>query len=75
MGGGVARRVGFGFDNTAAKADAGEFADDDFADEKAGQGHGVQGKFGTAEAADGNDSFAGCHGGQARQSSNGGAKV
>ncbi len=62
VGGGVARRVGLGFDNTAAKADAGEFADDDFADEKAGQSHGVQGKFGTAEATNRNGSFPGCHG-------------
>jgi hypothetical protein len=71
----VARRVGLGFDNTAAKTDAGEFANDDFADKKAGQSHGVQGKFGTAEAPDRNGSFAGCHGWQARQSSKGGAKA
>jgi len=75
VGGGVARRVGFGFDNTAAKAHTGEFADNDFADEKAGQSHGVQGKFGTAEAANGNESLAGCHGWQARQSSTAGESL
>jgi hypothetical protein len=34
--GGVALGVGFGFDDATAKADAAEFTDDNFADEKAG---------------------------------------
>jgi hypothetical protein len=69
VGGGVAPGVGLGFDDATAEADAGEFADDNFADEKAGEGDGVCREFGAAEAADGNGSFAGGRGWQARQSS------
>src|SRR5882724_11812840 len=53
MRGGVALRIGFGFHNAAAKPGAGKFADDDFADEEAGQGHGVRRQFGAAKATDG----------------------
>jgi len=34
--GGIALRIGLGFDDAAAEAGAGKFANDDFADEKAG---------------------------------------
>ncbi len=57
--GGIALRIGFGFHDAAAKADTGEFANDDFADEKAGQGHGVRGEFGAAKTADGSRGLAG----------------
>jgi hypothetical protein len=60
VSGGVALRVGFGFDNAPTKPGAGEFADYNFADEKAGQGDGIRRQFGTAKAPDGNESFAGC---------------
>jgi hypothetical protein len=36
-----------------------EFPNDDFADQKAGQGHGVRGQFGAAKAADGGGRLAG----------------
>jgi hypothetical protein len=65
----IARRVGFGFDDPAAKAAAREFADDDFADQKASQRHGVQREFGAAKAPDGNGNLAGCQGSQAQKSS------
>jgi hypothetical protein len=67
--GGIARRVGLGFDDAAAKASAGEFADDNFADKKAGQRDGIRREFNAAEAPDGNGSLAGCHDWQARKSS------
>ena len=66
---GVARRVGLGFDDAAAKAGAGEFADDNFADQKAGQRHGVHREFGAVEVPDGNEGLAECWGWQARRSS------
>jgi hypothetical protein len=69
VSGRIALWVGFCFHDTAAKPGAGEFADDNFADEKAGQRDGVRRQLGAAEAPDGNGSFAGCHGWQARQSS------
>ena len=56
--GGVALGVSFGFDDATAKAGAGEFADDDFANKKAGQSDGVRGELGPAEAPD-DGSFAG----------------
>jgi hypothetical protein len=34
--GGIALRVGFGFDDATGKPGAGELADDDFADQEAG---------------------------------------
>jgi hypothetical protein len=40
--GGIALRVGFGFDDATAKAGAGKLANDNFADKKAGQGDGVR---------------------------------
>jgi hypothetical protein len=49
---GIAWRVGFGFDDAAAKAGAGEFANDDFADQKASQRDGMRWEFGAAEAPD-----------------------
>ncbi len=67
--GGIARRVGFGFDDAAANAGAGEFADDNLADKKAGQRYGVHREFAATEAPDGNGSLAGCRGWQARKSS------
>jgi hypothetical protein len=67
--GGIVLRVSFGFHYAAGEANAGEFADDNFANEKTGEGDGVRGQFGTAEATDGNGSFAGRNGWQARQSS------
>lgn len=69
MSGGIALRIGFGFHDTTAEADTGEFANDDFVDEKAGQGDGIRRQFGAAKAADGNGSFTGLGGWQARQSS------
>lgn len=57
--GGIALRVGLSFHDAAAKAQAGEFANDDFADQKAGQGHGVRGQFGAPKAADGGCRLAG----------------
>jgi uncharacterized protein len=62
--GGIALRIGLGFDDATAKPAAGEFADDNFADEKAGQRDRVRGKFGAAEAPHGNGSFGGGHGWQ-----------
>jgi hypothetical protein len=62
--GGIALGVGLGFDDAAAQASAGELADDNFADEEAGEGDGVRGEFRTAEVADGNGSFAGSQGWQ-----------
>jgi len=67
--GGVARRVGLGLDDAAAKAGAGEFANDDFADQKTGQLDGVRGEFDAAEAPDGNGSLTGYRDWQARKSS------
>ena len=72
--GGIALRVGFGFNDTPAEAEAREFADDDFADEKAGQCDGIRREFGTAEAADGNGGLGGYLGWQVRQSSEGSRK-
>ena len=43
VGGGVALGVGLGFDDAAAKTGSGKLADDDFADQEAGQGYGVGG--------------------------------
>jgi hypothetical protein len=43
VGGGVTLGVSLGFDDAAAEARSGEFADDDFADQEAGQGDGVGG--------------------------------
>ena len=40
--GGIARRVGFGFDDATAKVGAGKLANDNFADKKAGQGDRVR---------------------------------
>jgi hypothetical protein len=40
--GGIALRIGFGFYDAAAQADVREFANDDFADQKAGQRYGVR---------------------------------
>ena len=57
--GGIALRVGFGFDDATAKAGAGELANDNFADQEAGQGDRVRRQLGAAEAADGDGSFAG----------------
>ena len=57
--GGIARRVGLGFDDVAAKAGAGELANDNFADKKAGQGDRVHWQLGAAEATDRDGSFAG----------------
>ena len=59
VGGGIALRIGFGFDDPAAKSAAGELANHNFADEKAGEGDRVRGELGAAEAADGYGSFAG----------------
>jgi hypothetical protein len=42
VGGGIALRVGFGFDDAATKADAREFANDNLANKKAGQGDGAR---------------------------------
>jgi hypothetical protein len=39
--GGVALRICLGFDDAAAQAPTGELADDDFADEEAGEGDGI----------------------------------
>jgi hypothetical protein len=58
VGGRIALRVGFGFDNPAAQTDPEELADDNFADEKAGEGDRICGEFGATEAADGNGGFA-----------------
>lgn len=52
MAGGIAGRIGFGFDDAAAEASGGEIVDDDFADEEAGESDGARGKFGTMETAD-----------------------
>jgi hypothetical protein len=41
VGGRVALRICLGFDDAAAQALTGEFADDDFADEEAGEGDGI----------------------------------
>jgi hypothetical protein len=54
MRGRVARRISFGFDNAAAEPGGGEFAHDDFADEEAREGDGVDRQLGAAEAADRN---------------------
>jgi len=43
MGGGVSLGVSLGFNDAAAEAPSGELADDDFADQEAGQGYGVGG--------------------------------
>ncbi len=67
----VTPRVGFGFHDATAEPNAGEFADDNFADQKAGKRHGVRRQFGAAKTPYGSGSFAGCHGWQARQSSGG----
>jgi hypothetical protein len=64
VGGRIALRVGFGFDNPAAQTDPEELADDNFADEKAGEGDRICGEFGATEAADGNGGFAGVQGWQ-----------
>jgi len=66
VSGGIALRIRLRFHDTAAKPDAGEFADDNFADEKACQRDSVPRQLGAAEAPDGNGSFAGCHGWQAQ---------
>ena len=66
VSGGIALWIRLRFHDTAAKPGAGEFADDNFADEKAGQRDSVPRQLGAAEAADGNGSFAGCHGWQAQ---------
>jgi hypothetical protein len=49
--GGIARRIGFGFHDAAAKPSGGEIVDDYFADEEARESNGVLRKFRTAEAA------------------------
>jgi hypothetical protein len=59
VGGRVALRIGLGFDDSAAQASAGEFTDDNFADQKSRQGDGVRREFGATQAADGNGSFQG----------------
>jgi DUF177 domain-containing protein len=67
--GGITSRVTFGLNDAPAETDAGEFADDDLADQEARQGDGIRGQFGAAKAADSNGNFAGLGGWQARQSS------
>jgi hypothetical protein len=42
VGGGIALRVGFGFDDAPTEADAREFANDNLANKKAGQGDGAR---------------------------------
>jgi hypothetical protein len=57
--GGVALRICLGFDDAAAQAPTGELADDDFADEEAGEGDGIGRELCAAQAADRNRGFAG----------------
>src|SRR5260370_31043510 len=71
MRGRVALRIGFRCHNAAAEPNAGEFTDNNFADQETGKRHGVRRQFGAAKTPDGNGSFVGCHGWQARQSSDG----
>ena len=59
VSGGITLWVGLSFDDATAQAAPGEFADDNFADEKAGEGNRVSGEFGAAQASDGNRGLAG----------------
>jgi hypothetical protein len=43
VSGGIALRVGFGFHDAATETDAGEFANHNLANQKAGQGDGICG--------------------------------
>jgi len=52
MAGGIAGRIGFGFDDAATEASGGEIVDDDFADEEAGKSDGARGKVGTLQGMD-----------------------
>jgi len=52
VAGGIARRIGFGFDDASADAPIGKIVDDYFADEEACKGDGVFRQFRAAEAAD-----------------------
>jgi hypothetical protein len=60
MSGGIALRVGLGFDDPTAELSASEFPHDNLTDEEAGEGDGVRGELGAAEAPDGNGSFGSC---------------
>src|SRR5260221_3335747 len=66
VSGGIALRIRLRFHDTAAKPDAGEFADDNFADEKACQRDSVPTQLGAAQAPAGNWNVAGWHGWQAQ---------
>jgi hypothetical protein len=50
MGGGIARRIGFGFDDAAHQPATGEFANHDLADEEAGEGDCIRRQLRAAEA-------------------------
>jgi hypothetical protein len=63
MGGGIAWRIGFGFDDAADKPAGGEFANHDLADEKAGQGDCADRQLRTAEASNQDASSAAIHDG------------
>jgi len=49
MSGGVARRIGFGFDDAADKCGGGEFAHDELADEEARESDGIGGQLCAAQ--------------------------
>src|SRR5690242_13354142 len=51
--GGIAWRIGFGFDDAAADATGGKLVDDDFADEETGEFDSVFGQLGAVDAAKG----------------------
>lgn len=53
VAGGIAGRVGFGFDDAAADATGGKLVDDDFADEETRKLDGVRGKLGAADVSNG----------------------
>jgi hypothetical protein len=63
MGGGIARRIGFGFDDAADKLAGWEFANHHLADEETGEGDGPSGQLGAAEASNQDASSAAIHNG------------
>jgi len=52
MGGGIARRIGFGFDDATDESGGGEFANNEFADEETRKGDSVGGQLCAAKQAE-----------------------
>ena len=62
VAGGIARGIGFRFDNSAAEASSGKIVDDHFADEKSCECDGTGWQFRAAKTTDGECGIAFVHG-------------